>query len=74
MSLSELMDVLKTDSFASTQENAARVKGNTDPRRAYRLQSQVRLSTDGLAWLNKQLQAAFDAHGTISHRELDKLD
>lgn len=74
VSLNKLMDELKADSFASTQENTARGEGNTDPRRAYRQQPQVRLSTDGLAWLNEQLQAAFDAHGAISHRELDKLD
>ena len=74
VSLNKLMDELKADSFASTQENTARGEGNTDPRRAYQQQSRVRLSTDGLAWLNEQLQAAFDAHGTISHRELDKLD
>lgn len=74
VSLNELMDELKADSFASTQENTARGEGNTAPRHAYLLQPQIRLSTDGLAWLNKQLQAAFDAHGVISHRELDKLD
>ena len=36
ISLNELMDTLGSDSFASTQRNATRGTGNTDPRRAYR--------------------------------------
>ena len=74
ISLNELMDTLKENSFASTQRNAARAKGNTDPRRAYSQQGAVRLTAEGQMWLAERLQAAFEVHGTISQKTLDKLD
>lgn len=74
VSLNELMSSLGSDSFASTQRNAARGEGNTDPRRAYMQQPAVELSPKGFAWLSKRLEEAFKAHGTVPADELAKLD
>ena len=74
VSLNELMDTLKADSFASTQRNAAREKGNTNPRHAYRQQAAVKLSPEGLFWLDDRLEAAFEAHVKVSRDILDELD
>ncbi len=74
VSLNELMDTLKTDSFASTKCDAARGKGNINPRCAYRQQAAVELSAEGLSWLDERLQAAFEAHGMVPQDSLDKLD
>lgn len=72
--LSELMDKLAADSFASTQDNARAGVGNTDPRGAYRQQAQVQLSNEGFAWLNERLELAFAKHGKLTPAELEKLD
>lgn len=74
VSLNEMMETLRTDAFASTQHNAARGEGNTNPRRAYQQHAAVKLSKDGQAWLNDRLQAAFDKHGTVPQDTLDRLD
>ena len=73
ISLNELMDTLGSDSFASTQRNAERGAGNTDPRRAYMQQPAVKLTRQGLSWLGEQLQAAFDEHGKVPQDKLDEL-
>lgn len=65
VSLNELMDELRADAFAATQRNAAKKKGNTNPRRAYLQAADVELSEQGQAWLRDRLQAAFDEHGTV---------
>ena len=74
VSLNDLMETLGADSFATTQENKALGKGNTNPRAAYRSQPHVRLSAEGLSRLSEWLQEAFDAHGKVSRESLDKLD
>lgn len=74
ISLNELMDALGADSFAPTQRNAARNKGNTDPRKAYMQQAAVELSNEARVWLGERLQGAFDKHGKVPQDELDKLD
>ena len=74
ISLNELMGTLGSDSFASTQRNAARGAGNTDPRRAYGRQAAVELSSQGIFWLGERLQAAFDEHGKVPQDTLDQLD
>ena len=74
ISLNELMCALGSNSFASTQHNAARGSGNTNPRRAYGQQAAVKLSSQAIAWLGKRLQAAFDAHGKVPQDRLDQLD
>lgn len=74
VSLNELMCTLGSDSFAPTQRNALRGKGNKDPRKAYRQQAAVELSAEGLSWLGQRLQAAFDEHGMVPRDTLDQLD
>ncbi len=74
VSLNKLMKTLGSTSFSSTKRNAARGEGNTDPRKAYKQQSAVELSSEGLMWLSEELQAAFDTHGKIPQYTLDKLD
>ena len=73
ISLNELMGALKSNSFASTQRNAARGTGNTNPRRAFMQQAAIELSSQAIAWLGRRLQAAFDAHGKIPQDTLDQL-
>lgn len=74
VSLKELMDVLKADSFASTQRQSRKGEGNTNPRKAYRRQAAVELSAKGAAWVNERLERAFDKHGRITSSVLEKLD
>ncbi len=58
VSLNELIDTLEESSFATTQQNAMRGEGNTDPRKAFSQQGAVRLSAEGQMWLAEQLQSA----------------
>ena len=74
VSLSELMDTLGADSFATTQRNAARGQGNTNPRSAYPRQPHVKLSAEGITWLSERLQTAFDVHGKVSLESIEDLD
>lgn len=74
VSLNKLMETLEANAFSATQENAILGVGNTDPRRAYMQQAAVRLSSEGLAWLNANLEAAFAEHGRVPQAELDTLD
>jgi hypothetical protein len=74
ISLGELMDELGADSFASTAHNAARGKGNTDPRRAYMQQAAVELSARGAAWLNERFERACAERGKLAPVEIEKLD
>ena len=74
VSLAKIMDTLGSDSFAPTQRNAARGQGNRNPRRAFMQQEAVKLSNEGLEWLNARLQAAFDAHAQVPHHVLRELD
>ena len=74
ISLYDLMDELGADSFESTQRNARRGEGNTDPRKSVRQQSALRLSPEGFSWLNERLEAAFSKHGKIPNETLRDLD
>ena len=74
VSLNELMNTLKADSFAATQRNKARGIGNTDPRRAYRQQPAVQLSAQGMAWMTDQLERAFCRHGKQPASVMKSLD
>ena len=74
VSLAELMNALGSDSFAPTQRNAARGRGNTNPRRSFMQQPAVELSHKGFEWLNARLQNAFDAHEQLPHHVLRELD
>jgi hypothetical protein len=74
VSLNELMDALGANSFASTQRNAARGQGNTDPRKAYRQLPAVELSPQGLAWMNEHVENAFTRHGRLAPSVLSRFD
>jgi hypothetical protein len=74
VALSQLMDVLKSNAFASTQQNVAAGNGNTDPRRAYMQQPAVRLSDEAFNWLNYNLETAFQKYGKLCPTELEQLD
>ena len=74
VSLNELMDALGSDSFASTQRNAVRGEGNTDPRRAFMQQPSVELTQQGIGWLTEQLERAFARHGRLTKKDLGMLD
>lgn len=74
VSLYELMEALKADSFAPTQRNAAKGKGNTNPRTTYSQQPHVELTAEGFSWLSERLQAAFDLHGKLSLESIEGLD
>ena len=65
VSLNELMNDLGADAFKSTQRNASRGKGNTDPRRAYMQQPAVELTAAGYGWLIDRLELAFRQHGEV---------
>jgi HKD family nuclease len=73
ISLHELMEALGSNSFASTQRNAMRGRGNMDPRQAFRQHASVELSKQGAAWLTKRLEQAFEQLGKIGQDELNKL-
>lgn len=73
--LSDLMDELEAQGFASTQENAAEGLGNnTNPRKALMQKPHVRLSSEGLAWLNARFDAALVPHGRLPAEDLAGLD
>ena len=74
VSLNEMMDELKANSFASTQRNSASRKGNIEPRRAYRQQAHVEISGQGQRWLSERLERAFAVHGKVSPDSLGTLD
>jgi hypothetical protein len=68
------MDALGANAFASTQANAARGRGNANPRRAFMRKPAVALSREGFNWLNEALEVAFQAHGKLTPTELERLD
>ena len=75
VSLGELMNTLKANSFAPTQRNAASGDGsNTSPRRSIRRQAAAELTDEAYAWLSQRLQKEFEAHSKILESELCKLD
>ena len=74
VSLNQLMDRFKDQAFASTQRNAARAKGNKDPRHAYRQQPAVELSREGAAWMNEQFERALSDKGRLSAGDLARID
>lgn len=74
VSLNQLMDDLGSNTFASTQRNENAGNGNTNPRRAFRQQAAVELSTAGFALLNARLEEAFTVNGKVSDTELETLD
>lgn len=74
VSLNELTNTLGVNSYEPTQRRAQRGEDNVNPRRSHSQQGSVELSSEGLMWLAERLQNAFEAHGTISQKSLDRLD
>ena len=72
--LSDLMDALEADAFASTQRNRLLGTGNINPRLAVRQHPAVRLTNEGASWLTERLERAFDLHGRVPADDLAKLD
>lgn len=73
VSLNELMESLKADSFMSTQRNAMSGKGNTKPRSAYTQKAAIELTPRAMDWINCRLQHAFLKHGTVPQAALAAL-
>lgn len=74
VSLKGLMNTLGPDSYFVTQRNAARGRGNTEPRKSLMQQAAVRLSAQGHAWLNRRLEESFEQHGRITQKQMKTLD
>ncbi|MEI8021708.1 MAG: phospholipase D family protein [Schlesneria sp.] len=74
ISLYELMEELKSDAFLTTQANAIKMEGNTNPRMSLARQPAVQLSDNGKAWLEDRLQDAFLRHGKIPQSKMNQLD
>lgn len=74
VSLNELMGALGANSFRSTQANAERGRGNTNPRLAYQRQASVALTSQAIEWLTKKFAFALDRFGRIQSSELKRLD
>ncbi len=74
ISMTELMETFKHDSFKSTARNMRMGKGNTNPKHAYSQQAAVELTSQAANWLNSQLDAAFKNHGKLSDADLESLD
>lgn len=74
ISLNQLMAKLEFDAFHSTQQNKAKGKGNTDPRKAYSQQAGVRLTQEGFEWVNTKLQQAINKNGKVPHYELNRIE
>jgi hypothetical protein len=72
--LSEVMDALGTNAFASTERNQRQGRGNLNPRAAVRQQAAVRLTGSAAAWLSERLERAFDTHGCVPAEQLALLD
>ena len=72
VSLGEMMDKLKADSFVPTQQNAVREDGNTNPRLSIRRQAAARLTDQSYRWLSKRLQEVFEMYGKVKDFEWPK--
>ncbi len=74
VSLHQMIRELGTDAFGSTQERVRSGKKDVNPWLAYRQQASVRLTADGLGWINHRLDAAFARHGLWGQDELQQID
>ena len=74
ISLNALMAEFSSDSFRTTQSNARKGTGNTNPRRSCRQQAAVDLSVQARTWLNEKLEDAFAKHGKLVKADLAHLD
>jgi hypothetical protein len=74
ISLNSLMDELGANSFGSTQEHVRAGRGNTDPRRAFMRQPQVRLTAEAFLWLSARFERTLSVKGRVPVSELEELD
>jgi hypothetical protein len=74
VSLVTLMQELGSDSFVSTQRNAASGNGNTVPSRALMQKAHVQLTPQAFRWLDARLEASFLKHGKVPTDALARLD
>jgi hypothetical protein len=72
--LSELIQELGSDAFATTQEHARDGSGNTEPRLALKQAAAVRLSGDGVVWVTDRFERALERHGRLPAVDLARLD
>jgi hypothetical protein len=73
ISLNEMMDELGEKSFVSTESNALRGEGNTNPRIALRSKAHMPLSQTAADWVNTRFYRALSQHGRISAAQLENL-
>jgi hypothetical protein len=71
--LSDLIRSLGANGFASTKQRLAGGEADVNPRRAYGQQAAVRLSDEGISWLNSRLELAFRNCGKIPPEDLNML-
>ena len=74
ISLYEMMDELKHESFVSTQKNYDKGSGNTLPQKALMQKPDVKLTTKAHRWILQRLETNFEKYGTIPDVEIEKLD
>lgn len=74
ISLADLMDHLKSEAFVSTQRNARKGSGNTNPRAAYRRQPSVALTAEATLWMNEAFEAALQRYGKLSTEAVTQRD
>lgn len=72
--LSELMTELGVTSFATTKARASNGEQGIIPSQAYGQQPAVRLSEEGLRWLNERLEEALRLYGQQTPEELQTLN
>ena len=71
VSLNELMNELGSDAFASTQRNARKGEGNTEPRRSMARKASMQLTPESNSWIVNKLMAAYRNRGQFDVKDLD---
>ncbi len=74
VSLNSLMSELGSAAFISTQRNAAKRNGNTEPRRSLGQKAHVQLTREAHVWLEERLREVFQVHGKLTPADLETLD
>jgi hypothetical protein len=74
VSMNQMMEILQSDTFRSTRENAEKGLGNIDPRKAYLQQPAVELTAAGKGWLEEHLQIAIEKYGVVPPADMETLD
>lgn len=69
VSFRQMMEELESDSFMSTQKNAAKGSGNTDPTASYFRKAHMLLTSDARVWVDEQLEPLFRQFGEVNLSE-----